>query len=99
MFFIKLTSLLIFFYDILPIQMNVYTISVKENYQFCPLYFSLDFNTTNCLGNWFKLNDTFNGHKIQCIGRSPYILKDNNFIYSCLPDYLDEICNGIENLF
>ena len=102
--YLILTYLILFFYDIEPIMLNGYVIK-KENKDYCPLYFSIENNNeTNCNLNWYTLNDSFNGHKIQCIGRSPYTI-DCTFYYneidkcflinSCLPENFTYLCEGI----
>lgn len=97
--YISLTLVMIFFYDALPIVQRVYTAKAQINYQFCPLYFSVDFNTSTMdyrSATWYTINDTYDGHVIQCIGRSPYILRNGHFLDNCFPDYLPTLCNGIE---
>lgn len=88
--------LLIFFYDSLPIASRVYTLKRRLDYKFCPLYFGVRNATDNESIIWYTLNDSYNGHWIQCIGRSPYILSNGSFIENCLPDYSYDLCKDIK---
>ena len=69
-------------------------ISIKNNYEPCPLYFTYEIEN-KCNSNWYKINDTINNLKIQCIGRSPYKLENNSIIYDCLPNNYEILCKGI----
>jgi len=96
--YIGLVLVLIFFYDINPILMNVYVAKNEPEKKFCPFYFGLNFNETtrDCSTiKWYKVNESYNGHKIQCIGRSPYIIKNNRIVYDCIPDFYKSLCDGI----
>ena len=99
------TYLIIFFYDIKPILINGFVLKKNDQRDYCPLYFSTKIeNSTTCDLEWYTLNDTFNGHKIQCIGRNPYSVEctfyynqiDKCFlINNCLPENFTKLCQEI----
>lgn len=97
--YVSYILLMLFFYDSLPILTRVYTLKKQVGMQFCPLYFSTDFNVSSKdfrAATWYTINDTYNGHRIQCIGRSPYIIANGTFIENCLPSHSNLLCDGIE---
>lgn len=98
--------LILFFYDVNPITINGFVMKNDKQTDYCPFYFSTEIeNSTTCNLEWYRLNDTFKGHKIQCIGRSPYSVECTYYsnkidkcylINNCLPQNFTKLCEGIE---
>ena len=102
--YIIFTYLILFFYDSFPITLNAFVLKNKDR-DYCPLYFSTSIeNSTTCNLEWYTINDTFNGHKIKCIGRSPYVIQctklyneiDKCYIIdNCLFENFTNLCKDI----
>lgn len=98
-FYVEMFTLMIFFYDSLPLEDNLYMITPSKSYLGCPLYFTVNFNEsiTKCGDvKWYHINETYiNGKTIECIGKSPYRLKDDKIVQDCNFAFTDQVCKGL----
>ena len=98
-FYVKLFTLMVFFYDSMPMVDNFYMITAESNKIGCPLYFTVDFNEsiTNCdQVKWYHLNETYvNGKTIQCIGTSPYKLENDKIVKDCSFSFTTNLCKNL----